>query len=489
MNSNRYLITLGLSILILSTLAHGQLPNLPVHNPIPDVVHGAQHAGDQAAKAAQDAAAAALNAAHTSVATVGNAAHQAVGGLGAQADQAIKGAGKNAVATSEALKKATSNVIQSGHKAISDTGNNLSKIQQETSRDIQSSVADTIDAGKALQHYCQNQINSRRVIFNDATRRLQEGKLVDAIWCQTVDSYRADDDNAFQATQDSIIINYAAEAAATAYGGPDGTAAYEAWHTYKKTHNMQDAVIAGLLAYGGPQDAAAYSAWRTYKSTGNTELAIKAGVITGASEWAAKNSGKIPAGGIPAPVRKAIVAGAIGGATVAAAGGNQAAVRDAFLRNGGEVLIQEVYSSAARSQTARNTSQKLSFLIGKYDMINPKVFPKDAFLRDKDGNKILDKNGLPEIDVTKLDPRICHASEVIQDEGDTISYSRSKRDDAAKISGINGLALYDDKLSVTWRTPPASKSAKPLAIVVTYFGEGSSLLSHLRSTKSDNQHK
>jgi hypothetical protein len=64
------------------------------------------------------------------------------------------------------------------------------------------------------------------------------------------------------------------------------------------------------------------------------------GVITGVTSAGYASTGAMPAGSVGEVAKKAYVTGAIGGISVAASGGDEAAVRDAFLKSGGMVVVQ-----------------------------------------------------------------------------------------------------------------------------------------------------
>jgi hypothetical protein len=172
-----------------------------------------------------------------------------------------------------------------------------------------------------------------------------------------------------KAAQESAVINAAAQTAAAVYGGPAG--------------------------------AAAYAAWYTYRATGDANLALKAGVLSALTS-AGGSVANTPSGTVVEVVKKAAVAGAVGGVATAAAGGDANAVKNAFLKSGSAVLVQgasdqlEAYSPNA--QNAFQTTQCIS--ARDVDCLS-----NTTYVRDVTGKILCDKNDRPRIDNAKLDPK------------------------------------------------------------------------------------
>src|SRR5262249_22241932 len=82
----------------------------------------------------------------------------------------------------------------------------------------------------------------------DAAKKLKEGKVVDAIWELTATPAKTTEKNAGKLVQESPILNMAGQAAATAYGGPLGAAAYASWSTYRRTEDRDSAIRAEIMA-------------------------------------------------------------------------------------------------------------------------------------------------------------------------------------------------------------------------------------------------
>lgn len=93
--------------------------------------------------------------------------------------------------------------------------------------------------------------------------------------------------------------------------------------------------------YGGPPGAAAYAAWWAYHQPNATPLqAVRVGVISAAALWDTQKDAS-GAGVSPQIVRRTSLAAALGGLAIAAAGGDEQAVRSLFFESGAAVLLQE----------------------------------------------------------------------------------------------------------------------------------------------------
>lgn len=225
--------------------------------------------------------------------------------VGAGTFQLFEKAGGDTVST---LETAGKDVVITVTKAGSDVVATYEKGWKRATEQQKRSFDDAIEAGGAMLRYEERVISDQVEGLGAAERRVREGKVVDAAWGLATEPLKSQEENFFKATQESTLINQAAGSAAAIYGGPGG--------------------------------AAAYAAWSAYKSTGDASVAFRAGLIAGASAQFGQGT-PLPADApISAAVQRAAVAGAAGGIAVAAQGGDEAAVRDAFLRSAGAVLIQ-----------------------------------------------------------------------------------------------------------------------------------------------------
>ncbi|MDO9417966.1 hypothetical protein [Pararhizobium sp.] len=204
------------------------------------------------------------------------------------------------------LRTAIDNAVTAQDKAIVDTATNLAK-----------SANDIVDAGQAVARFAEREIEGYDDILTGAEKRVRDGKIADALWHLNTDSWQATNKNAAQLASENEIVAVAAQAAATAWGGPGG--------------------------------AAAYAAWFTYNQSGNVDLALKAGVYAYAMSSGNLTPAKFPSNTLDGVAKQAAMTGAVGGLAVAASGGNTQDSLDAFVKSGGAVLVQ-----AGQSYVKRN---------------------------------------------------------------------------------------------------------------------------------------
>jgi hypothetical protein len=109
----------------------------------------------------------------------------------------------------------------------------------------------------------------------------------------------------------------------------------------------------GRSVYGGPAGGAAYAAWWAYRQPGGTAAqAVRVGLLAGQGLWEAE-LGSDPQGAAAQRVHSTSLAAALGGVAVAAAGGDEQALRAAFFDSGAAVLLQDgaqLYCFSARVQ-------------------------------------------------------------------------------------------------------------------------------------------
>ena len=109
----------------------------------------------------------------------------------------------------------------------------------------------------------------------------------------------------------------------------------------------------GRSVYGGPAGGAAYAAWWAYRQPGGTApQAVRVGLLAGQGLWEAE-LGSDPQGAAAQRVHSTSLAAALGGVAVAAAGGDEQALRAVFFDSGAAVLLQDgaqLYCFSARVQ-------------------------------------------------------------------------------------------------------------------------------------------
>jgi hypothetical protein len=409
-------------------------------------------AGKAVEKAGRNAGKAVEKAAHDTGKTVEKAAQDTGKTVEKAAQDAGKTVEKAAQDTGKTAEKAAQDTGKTVEKAAQDTGKTLEKAAQDTGKTYEKAGQDLHAAGRAIGRYAERQLRGWGDTLSDAERRVREGKIVDAIWHASIDPLKHTEENAAKAAQESSILRTVGQVAATVYGGPGG--------------------------------AAAFAAWYAYRQTGDVELALKIGIITGATSAGFSAVGQLPSDTAGQIAQKAIATGAIGGMAVAAAGGDEEAIREGFLRAGGMVLVQEAYASYTDHPLDPRASEGEPYCMAT---VGEKCSPElSAYERDANGNIRYDEHGSPRVDVTKTDVRRPHVG-TWSKAGDAPLIGAGEQSGsmvlASKIPGVNAMSILHDKFAVSWdlNTFTSVATIAP-AIVVTYWGTGAPYYDTLRRT-------
>ncbi|MNQ75681.1 hypothetical protein D3C85_904850 [compost metagenome] len=258
-----------------------------------------------------------------------------------------------------------------------------------------------------------------------------------------MDPLTSGEDNLFKATQESSWIRSAGAVAATAYGGPGGAAAYAAWQTYKATD-------------------------------GNAEMALKAGIIAGFTSQAMGSLNDARFVGDFGTVKKAVLAGAVGGLAVAMSGGKESEVLEGFILAGGMVIIQDGYKQA--------TGHVLDGRAATGDSYCATPGPECDIFKSA---YYIDDDGVLRIDYSKLDSRASYVGEGYN-LGETrppYSWTQDRHPfmkTVAKLPGFNAMGMFHDNWVLSWQMSDWQNKATIFpALVMTYYGAGAPLSTHL----------
>ena len=272
--------------------------------------------------------------------------------------------------TFKTIQKAGSDTVTTLVKAGNDATATYVKAWKDTGKQAKRSFEDAVEAGQAVKNYIKNQAKAQQEAVKNAGKRLRDGKVIDAMWGLAVEPAQATEKNFARATQESAIINAAAQSAAATYGGPAG--------------------------------AAAYAAWSTYRATGDANLAMRAGIISALTSQGGSSVASLPSGTAGEVVKKAAIAGAAGGIAVAAAGGDEKAIKDGFLKSSGAVLIQSGTNKLnAYSPKAKNAFEAVQCISAK----DVDCLSNSTYARDVKGKILYDSDGNPRIASAGLDPK------------------------------------------------------------------------------------
>ncbi|RUX34636.1 hypothetical protein EOA23_00890 [Mesorhizobium sp. M2A.F.Ca.ET.042.01.1.1] len=336
------------------------------------------------------------------------------------------------------IQKAGEDTISTTYKAAGDAAATYVKGWRDVGDQGKRSFDDAIDAGKAVEHFVENQAKAEVDAANNAAKRLRDGKVVDAMWGLGTEPLKSDEENFAKATQESKVINAAAATAAATYGGPAG--------------------------------AAAYAAWSTYRQTGNADMAIRAGLLAAVTSQTGSSIGQMPAGTTGEIIKKAAMAGAAGGVAVAAAGGDEQAIRDGFLKSAGAVVVQAGTDKLkAYSPEAQDAYESVQCISAR----DIDCLTKTTWARDAEGKILTDETtGEPRFDTSEFDPDNYIGKWSRVDPQSVEGQVNAVIAQTSKLPKTEAIPILDNKWVLTWTLGKEKyiKKEKP-TVVLTYVGE------------------
>lgn len=345
----------------------------------------------------------------------------------------LQKAGRDTITT---VVKAGGDSIDTFVQAGKDATATYVKAWRDTSEQTKRSFQDTVDAASAVANYTANQVRSYESTLRNAEKRLREGKVIDAMWGLGVEPLQATDANFAKATQESKVIAAAASSAAAVYAGPGG--------------------------------AAAYAAWATYRATGDADQALRAGFLAAATAQAGSAVSSMPSGTLGEVVKKSAVAGAAGGIAVAAAGGDEQAIKEGFLKSAGAVLVQtgneKAKAFSPKAKDAWDTVQCIS--ARDVDCVSSRTWARDA-----KGRILKDAQGKPRVDTTKLDPKHYIGKWTGIDPNSIEGKQNALISKISQLPKIEAIPLMKNRWVLSWTTGKAGTIgyARP-TVVLTYVG-------------------
>lgn len=363
-------------------------------------------------------------------------------------------------------QKATSDAILNVTKAVQDVAANVAKAAKDTEAEVARAGRSIETAAQALAEYEKAVLTGQKKSIDQSLEKLREGKVVDALWRQAVDPLRNKSDAAAAASMKSDVLRTVGQLGASVYGGPGGAAAYAAW-----------------LAY--------------YQSGGDLNVALRAGIITGAASYAMGAANKIStvdaAGDLvmTQAVKKAVVVGAIGGLSVAAAGGNESAVRDGFLRAGAMIVIQEGFREYTGHELTEESRPGRSSILkapkGPAYCVSSVVEcrqPPPGAAKFVNGKFV-------GWDQSKLDPTAPHVGTSFPSDPAApptqFTWPKWTGEGGGVMKvigstpGANAMGVFHDQWAVNWNMPPVVLEASIYpAIVLTYNGTSAPLFEQIR---------
>jgi len=366
-----------------------------------------------------------------------------MGKAGGDTVRTLQTAGGDTIAT---VTKAGTDTVKTVTKAGGDATATYVKAWRDTGEQAKRSFKDAVDAEKAASRYVKNQAIAQKDAVENAARRLREGKVVDSMWGLATEPLQSTEANFAKATQESKVLSAAAGTAAAVYGGPAG--------------------------------AAAYASWSTYRSTGDARLAFRAGVLAAVTSQMGSSVAKMPVGTTGEILKKAAIAGAAGGISVAAAGGDEQAIKEGFLKSAGAVLIQGGSDKLkAYSPNAKDTYDTVQCISAR----DVDCLSNTTWVRDVKGKILYDQQGKPRIDTTKLDPKTYVGKWTRFDPNSPVGKSNSFITQISKLPKTEAIPLLKNQWVVTWNVgKQRSIGHNAPTVVLTYVGNDTPFISTVK---------
>jgi hypothetical protein len=187
----------------------------------------------------------------------------------------------------------------------------------QAASNLLASANSEIDAVQAVNKY----IDGSQTALENAEERFREGKVGDALWHMTADTYTVPSDALGPVVTKNAMLNGIAQGLASSYGGPAGSAAYAAWSTY-------------------------------YQTGGNVDAALRAGMLAYVQKnYTPEQLSKIKLEGVPPELKKAAMTSALAGFAAAANGEKDENVLKAMINSGAASLVQDIREEATDQAT------------------------------------------------------------------------------------------------------------------------------------------
>lgn len=368
-------------------------------------------------------------------------------------------------------------------KCGGDICDTLDKALRDSRDEAQRAKENVEDAGQAIGAFFEAQAQGVGHALSDSEKRFREGKFIDAMWHLATDPIRNTENSAALVAQESSLLAAIGNVAASAYGGPGG--------------------------------AAAYSAWLTYKATGSLDAAIRIGVITAATAYANVEVAKIPNTEANYLLKRAVISGAITGAGVAAAGGDDQAMLDAMLMSAGMVVVQDQYQKITEhtlDDKSLQHSKGPAYCINVTSAVmqgatTPNCVPtEDIYVRDTQGKIQFEDNAgkVPKLKDPKrlmamLDAKRPHVG-LMSSPGDTgmvntlFGETGPVMTAVSKVPGMNAMGVLHDQVMINAELSGVTGTILnvatiPPAMVVTYIGAGGPVYDIIRRSAIENDRR
>ncbi|GGO40651.1 hypothetical protein [Deinococcus humi] len=355
-------------------------------------------------------------------------------------------------------------------KSFQDTGKAAEKAGQDTWGELGRVPGHVEDTLKALYNFNVGFVEGVAQNLSEAEVRIRSGKFVDAVWHLSFTVLTSSEEAAAEAALDSTYLRTIGTLAASTYGGPQG--------------------------------AAAYAAWLTYRQSGDLSLAVRTGVISGVSSAAFAAADSIPRDSAYDKLKRTIVTAAIGGAGVAAAGGDEEAILNGMLMSGAMVVVKDAYADymsrgdagpinldptdsdnvpayCFRGEVPSLPGTACTPLPAKYQEKLPDGSYKIKVIDPRDLDPKVPQVGLKDVvltkDATGLDPALNVAKVQFSEQGFVMEA-------LSKVPGVQAGALLHDTWHMSWAPQIVLQTTFIPAFAISYYGTVAPIQENIRET-------
>ncbi len=242
--------------------------------------------------------------------------------VGKEVEKGVQNLGKEAEKGVQNFGKETEKGVQNIGKELEVFGqnlkNNFEKGVSDVGKEAEKANENLTEAITVTWEFLENQVDGMGKNLTNAQKRIREGKIVDAIWHIATEQLQNTEENFGTAVMDSSLLNNVATSLATIYGGPGGAAAYAAWYTYKQTKDLN--------------------------------FALKAGIITGVTSLGLSYTNGMQSETVGELMKKTLASSSIGAVAVAASGGSEKDIIDAFVKGAAMTIARESYTALTKEQ-------------------------------------------------------------------------------------------------------------------------------------------
>lgn len=160
-------------------------------------------------------------------------------------------------------------------------GGKLGPAEDKVKQESKNAVGNTVEAAETIVKTAERQVDSLGEVAKTTEQLLRDGKPIDAWIHLTTEPYKAIENNALRAVQESSMLRMASQFTANTFAPGIGGALVTTWYVGRTTGNIEDALKSGAVSY---TSSSAFSAIGEGPVTGwgdGAGRAVASGVVGG----------------------------------------------------------------------------------------------------------------------------------------------------------------------------------------------------------------